>query len=83
LPSTDRGALLALPGVTAADRRGESVVLTCHDSDAALRALLVTFPDARDVEVRGAGLDEAFLQITGDGDTNEVDDITDRQEAAR
>jgi ABC-2 type transport system ATP-binding protein len=83
LPSTDRGALLALPGVTAADRRGESVVLTCHDSDAALRALLVTCPDARDVEVRGAGLDEAFLQITGDGDTNEVDDITDRQEAAR
>jgi len=66
LPATSVAELGELPGVTIADRRGESVVLTCSDSDAALRALLQRFPEARDVEVSGAGLEEAFLQLTGD-----------------
>jgi ABC-2 type transport system ATP-binding protein len=57
-------ALRALPGVAAAERHGTTVVLTCVDADAALRALLAAFPDARDLEVRGAGLDEAFLALT-------------------
>ncbi|MEO6822994.1 MAG: ABC transporter ATP-binding protein [Candidatus Nanopelagicales bacterium] len=83
LPDVDSDALQALPGVAAADRRGESVVLTCNDSDATLRALLVAYPGAHDLEVRGAGLDEAFLQITGDGDTNDRDDMMNRQEASR
>ncbi len=65
LPGTDVSVLRAMPGVTAADRHGESVVLTCGDSDAALRALLDGYPQARDVEVRGAGLEEAFLQLVG------------------
>ena len=66
LPATSVAELGELPGVTIADRRGESVVLTCSDSDAALRALLQRYPEARDVEVSGAGLEEAFLQLTGD-----------------
>ena len=66
LPDPDLGRLAALPGVTAADSRGESVILNCSDSDAALRALLPAFPDARDIDVSGAGLEEAFLQLTGD-----------------
>ena len=37
--------------------RGEAVVLSCGDSDAALRALLASYPAARDIEVRGAGLE--------------------------
>ena len=41
-------------------------MLPCSDSDAALRALLATFPGARDIEVTGAGLEEAFLQLTTD-----------------
>jgi ABC-2 type transport system ATP-binding protein len=42
------------------------VILVCSDSDRAIRALLEHFPAARDVEVTGAGLEEAFLQLTGE-----------------
>jgi ABC-2 type transport system ATP-binding protein len=69
LPAVDAEALSALPGVTRADRRGEAFVLTCTDaaaSDVALRALLTAYPEASDIEVRGAGLEEAFLNLTGD-----------------
>ncbi len=64
LPDADLGELEALPGVTRAERRGEAVVLSCSDSDAAIRALLEQFPEARDIEISGAGLEEAFLQLT-------------------
>jgi ABC-2 type transport system ATP-binding protein len=64
LPGADRAVLAALPGVTDVELRGESVVLVCSDSDAALRALLRTSTDARDIEVTGAGLEEAFVQLT-------------------
>ncbi len=57
---------MQLAGVKTADRRGDAVVLHCSDSDAAIRALLADYPDARDIEVIGAGLEEAFLQLTGD-----------------
>ncbi len=40
LPGVDTDALAALPGVSAAERRGESATLVCTDSDAAIRALL-------------------------------------------
>ena len=43
-------------------------MLACADSDAALRALLRRYPEARDIEVTGAGLEEAFLLLTGDDD---------------
>jgi ABC-2 type transport system ATP-binding protein len=54
--------------VTRVERRGEAVVLNCGHSDVALRALLAGFADARDIEVSGAGLEEAFLQLTGGED---------------
>jgi ABC-2 type transport system ATP-binding protein len=66
LPSTPLELLEALPGVTAADRHGESVMLTCSDSDAAIRRLLERFPEARDIEISGAGLEQAFLELTAD-----------------
>lgn len=78
LPDIDRAALASLPGVTAADRRGEAVVLICSDSDATIRALLAAYPQARDVEIAGAGLEEAFVELTGDGD--ETSAATERQE---
>ncbi len=56
--------LAALPGVVRVDRRGEAVVLSCCDSDAAIRALLDAHPEARDVEIASAGLEEAFLELT-------------------
>jgi len=67
LPDVDVAELAALPGVASADRRGESVVLRCSDSDSAIRALLARHPQARDIEIAGAGLEEAFLELTGDG----------------
>ena len=64
LPGADPAELRTLPGVTTCEQRGEVVTLACADSDAALRALLARHPDARDIEVRGAGLEQAFLQLT-------------------
>jgi ABC-2 type transport system ATP-binding protein len=64
LPDADLAALESLPGVTRAERRGESIVLACSDSDAALRALLARYPGAGDIEVAGAGLEEAFVELT-------------------
>ena len=78
LPDADPAVLASLPGVTAADRRGEAVALICSDSDAAIRSLLAAFPKARDIEIAGAGLEEAFVQLTGDGD--ETSAAAERQE---
>jgi ABC-2 type transport system ATP-binding protein len=66
LPGADLDALGRLPGVSGVDRRGEAVVLSCADSDAAIRALLGAYPDARDIEIAAAGLEEAFLQLTAE-----------------
>jgi ABC-2 type transport system ATP-binding protein len=66
LPGVPVETLATLPGVTGAERRGDTVVLVCSDSDAALRELLATQPRAHDVEVHGAGLEEAFLRLTGE-----------------
>jgi ABC-2 type transport system ATP-binding protein len=66
LPGAGVAQLAALPGVTNAERHGDAVILTCADSDAALRALLGGFPAARDIEVHGSGLEEAFLALTAD-----------------
>jgi ABC-2 type transport system ATP-binding protein len=67
--------LAGLPGVAGVDRRGEAVVLSCSDSDAAIRALLDAHPDARDLEIASAGLEDAFLQLTR-GDDVEIGELT-------
>jgi ABC-2 type transport system ATP-binding protein len=59
-------ALERLPAVTNAERRGEAVVLASSDSDTTLRAFLDAYPQAAGIEVRGAGLEEAFVQLTAD-----------------
>jgi ABC-2 type transport system ATP-binding protein len=64
LPGVDPDALAQLPGVSGVERRGEAAVLSCADSDAAIRALLAAYPDARDIEIAAAGLEQAFLQLT-------------------
>ena len=73
LPGTD-GAdlarLAALPGVTGADQHGGTVILSAAEPEAALRALLSEFPAARDVEVSGARLEDAFLALTSDDATS-------------
>jgi ABC-2 type transport system ATP-binding protein len=65
LPDITVADLTTLPGVTDADRRGAAVTLRCADSDAAIRALLERYPAAGDIEITGAGLEEAFMQLTG------------------
>ncbi|WP_051471606.1 ABC transporter ATP-binding protein [Patulibacter minatonensis] len=60
--------LAALPGVrTAVDEPDGRAALTCSDSDRALRVLLETYPDAREIEVRPADLEDAFLTMAAEG----------------
>ena len=68
LPEVDSALLVALPGVASADRHGDAVILNCTDSDRAIRTLLEHFPLARDIEITGGSLEEAFLELTGEPD---------------
>jgi ABC-2 type transport system ATP-binding protein len=68
LPNIALDLLERLPGVTHVERHGEAIALTCADSDATIRALLDDYPATRDIEISGAGLEQAFLQLTGDAD---------------
>jgi ABC-2 type transport system ATP-binding protein len=64
LPGGHAASLEVLPGVSRAEVRGESVLLHCSDSDTAIRALLAAYPAARDLEISGADLEQAFLTLT-------------------
>jgi ABC-2 type transport system ATP-binding protein len=71
LPNVDPARLRALPGVASADRHGDAVILSCTDSDQAIRALLKNYPLARDMEITGGSLEEAFLELTGEPDVEQ------------
>jgi ABC-2 type transport system ATP-binding protein len=71
LPRVSLDELASIPGVMSADRHGDAVTLSCSDSDRAIRALLERYPDARDIEITGAGLEEAFLQLTGEDEAGQ------------
>jgi ABC-2 type transport system ATP-binding protein len=64
VPSATAADLGALDGVTAVEQHADAFVLTCTESDGALRALLTRYPDAHHVEVRSGGLEAAFVQLT-------------------
>jgi len=66
LPGVPLEQLEHLRGASRAERRGDAVVITCADSDATVRALLDEFPAAHDIEIAGAGLEQAFLALTRD-----------------
>jgi len=66
VPGASGTELAALPGVTGYELRADRAVLTCTDSDAAVRALLATHPHAYDIEITAVGLEDAFLALTGD-----------------
>jgi ABC-2 type transport system ATP-binding protein len=76
IPGADLAALGQLPGVAHAEHRGEAVILSCQDSDTAVRALLDHHPDARDIEITGAGLEAAFLALTGETEEDLPEDLT-------
>jgi ABC-2 type transport system ATP-binding protein len=67
LPGAGLSELESLAGVARAERRGESVSLSCTDSDVAVRALLARFPQASDIEIVGARLEDAFVELTAEG----------------
>ncbi len=71
LPEVDPAHLAALPGVAAAERHGDAVILSCTDSDRAIRALLENHPLVRDIEITGGSLEEAFLELTGEPDVEQ------------
>ncbi|WP_285780306.1 ABC transporter ATP-binding protein [Microtetraspora sp. NBRC 13810] len=64
-------AMRALPSVVNVEVRQDKVAVLSSDSDTTLRALLSRFQHARDVEVVGVGLDEAFLALTSRTRTGE------------
>ncbi|MGH3381974.1 MAG: ABC transporter ATP-binding protein [Actinoallomurus sp.] len=55
-----------LPGVTGVEVRGGSAQLSTTDTDATVQALYASGISVRDLEVKGAGLEDAFLSLTGD-----------------
>jgi ABC-2 type transport system ATP-binding protein len=67
LSGADREALYLLPGVETVDIHGDTVVLGCRRPDEALRALLDQYPHAHDIEVKGAALEDAFIELTAPG----------------
>ena len=75
LPGVDVDDLRKLEGVRTAELRGDSITLNCSDSDAAVRALLREFPAIRDLEITGAGLEAAFLQLTRDHDAEATTEV--------
>jgi ABC-2 type transport system ATP-binding protein len=72
LPGADLALLATLPGVLSADRRGDAVILNATVAEPALRVLLSQFPDVRDIEVRGAGLEDVFLALTDDQNHDDI-----------
>jgi ABC-2 type transport system ATP-binding protein len=66
-------AVAALPGVrTARLADGGEVELFADETEATVRALLARDAGLTDLEVRGAGLEEAFLALTGTDAAEEV-----------
>ncbi|AHH94141.1 ABC transporter ATP-binding protein [Kutzneria viridogrisea] len=67
VPGVSAAELSTVAGVVDVQSRGDAVELSCVDSDGALRELLARYPQAMDIEVRGAGLEAAFLALTSEG----------------
>jgi ABC-2 type transport system ATP-binding protein len=64
LPTVTVAQLASVTGVTDVNRHGEAVTLVCSDSDTAIRELLASYPEARDIEITGRGLEDAFIELT-------------------
>lgn len=64
LPNVSEADLAHLHGVVDARRHGDSIELSCSNSDIVLRQLLTCYDTITDIEVAGAGIDAAFLQLT-------------------
>jgi ABC-2 type transport system ATP-binding protein len=63
IETPQRSRLVDLPGVVSADVFRRRVELRSTNSDVTLRALLDAFPEASEIEIVGAGLEDAFLAL--------------------
>lgn len=61
----DPAQVRAWPGVHTAERQDATVEILASDAETVVRRLLAADPDLGGLEVRRAGLAEAFLEITG------------------
>jgi len=61
----------AWPGVLDLESNAGRICIVTQDAELVLRRLLGADPDVRDVEVRRAGLAEAFAEITSNGTTSQ------------
>jgi ABC-2 type transport system ATP-binding protein len=68
LPDANEASLRALTGVTNVERRGDTVLVQCSDSDIVARHLL-TETSARDLEISSKNLEAAFVALTADAAT--------------
>jgi len=66
--ATDTSAFARYPGVTACKRQGARVTLLTTDADATMRALALSEIPWRDVEVKGANLEETFVALVHKGE---------------
>ena len=62
--NVDPDDIARFPGVDSVDVQGNTVVVHARDSDSLVRYLL-TETDAHDIEITTAGLESAFLTLTG------------------
>ena len=60
----DLAAITAWPDVTTATRENGQISITTPDAEAVVRRLLAADPALADLEVRRAGLSEAFAELT-------------------
>jgi ABC-2 type transport system ATP-binding protein len=58
-----------LEGVTDVDLCGTGVTMSSLDADATIRDLVIRDVPFRDLEITGAGLEQAFIALTGCGET--------------
>ncbi len=66
LVGAQHAQLTGLPGVTGVDIDGEHVRLRTVDSDATVRAAIRADLPLRDLEIGGAGIEEAFLALVNE-----------------
>jgi ABC-2 type transport system ATP-binding protein len=69
LPGATDALMANVPGAQSVDVRGETVFVQSSDSDATARYLL-TQTAARDLEITARGIEDAFIALTGDTDSD-------------
>jgi ABC-2 type transport system ATP-binding protein len=69
VPGARATDIAELPGVADVEVRHDRVVVVSTRSDDTLRALLARYPQARDIEIAGVSLDEAFIALTSSSPT--------------